>query len=167
MKDNKMRTIKIEKVIVSAGATGPDLEKSKKLLELLTGKKAQIIASVKRIPDFNVRPGLEVGARITLRRKDAIEIIKRLLGAINNQLKRKQVADNHLAFGIKEYIEIPGMEYQRDIGIRGFNTDIVFIRAGIRVKRKKIKYGKVPKRQDVSKDEVIKYMEENFHTEFI
>lgn len=164
---NPMQSIFIEKVILSCGATGDDLIKSKKLLELISGCKAQIIASRKRIPDFGVRPGLEVGVRITLRRKGAIETLKRLLGAIDNKIKSKQVSENHFSFGIKEYIEIPGMEYQRDIGIRGLNVSVVFSKKGHRVVKKKIKSGKIPKRHFASKDEIIKYMEDSFKTKFV
>jgi len=166
MSENIMRNIKIEKVILSGGAVDKDLEKEKKLLEIVSGKKAQKLVSVKRIPEFNVRPGLEVGTRVTLRGKDATELLKRLLTAIDNTLRKKQVSENHFSFGIKEYIEIPGIEYQRDIGIRGFNVTVVFARAGLRVKRKKIKMGKVPRKQFVSKDEIIKYMEDVFKTKF-
>ncbi len=164
--ENTMRKIKIEKVILSSGATGVDLEKARKLLELMSGMKAQIVASTKRIPDFGVRPGLEVGTRVTLRGKRASELLRRLLGSIDNVLKKKQVATNHLSFGIKEYIEIPGMEYQRDIGIRGLNVSIVFVRPGLRVKRKKIKAGPVPKKQQATPEEIIKFMEDNFKTKF-
>jgi large subunit ribosomal protein L5 len=164
--ENSMRKIKMEKVLLSAGATGDDLIKAKKLLELVSGKKAQILTSAKRIPEFDVRPGLEVGTRVTVRGKDALELLKRLLSAIANELKTKQVSDNHFSFGVKEYIEIPGIEYQRDIGIRGFNTTVVFSRAGIRVKLKKIKRGQIPKRQHVSKEEIINYMKEAFKTKF-
>ena len=52
--ENPMRSIFIEKVVLSAGATGPDLEKAKKLLDLLSGRKSQIITSSKRIPDFDI-----------------------------------------------------------------------------------------------------------------
>lgn len=162
---NIMQKIKIEKVILSAGATGDNLAKAKKLLELITKKKAQIVSSNKRIPDFDVRPGLEVGTRVTLRGKEAVDLLKRLLGALDNKLKKKQMSDNHFSFGIKEYIEIPGVEYQRDIGIRGFNVTIVFIRPGIRIQRKKIKSSKIPKKQQISKEEIINYMGEVFKTE--
>ncbi len=161
---NSMRTVKIEKVILSAGSTADNLAKAKKLLEFVTKKKAQIVASRKRIPDFGVRPGLEVGTRVTLRGKEAIALLRRLLGAIDNTLTKKQVTDNHFSFGIKEYIEIPEIEYQRDIGIRGFNTTVVFARAGLRVQRKKIKAGQIPRRQHVSQEEIIKYMEDVFKT---
>lgn len=166
MKENIMRTIKIEKVLLSSGATGDDLAKAKKLLDFISGSKAQVLVSRKRIPEFEVRPGLEVGTRVTVRGEKALELLKKLLGAIDNELSEKQVSDNHFSFGVKEYIEIPGVEYQREIGIRGFNVTVVFSRAGVRVKLKKIKRGDLPKRQFVTKGEIIKYMKETFKTKF-
>lgn len=163
---NPMHSFRIEKVLLSSGATDDALLKAKKLLEMLSESKAQIVASKKRIPDFGVRPGLEVGTRVTLRGEKARSLLKRLLGAIDNKLNKKQVSDNHFSFGIKEYIEIPGTEYQRDIGIRGLNVTVVFARLGIRVKVKKIKRGTIPKRQSVSKSEIINFMQDTFKTEF-
>ena len=166
--ENPMRKIRIEKVLLSCGAKDKELEKAKKLLEFISGKKAQIRTSAKRIPDFEVRPGLEVGARVTLRNKQLIfELIKKLLGATANTLYDDQIANNHFSFGISEYIDIPGIEYQRDIGIRGLNVTIVFSRAGLRVKLKKIKAGKLPSKQNVPKEEIIKFMEDNFQTKFL
>lgn len=164
--ENPCRQIKIEKILLSAGAVDKELEKSKRLLEFISGRKAQLIASQKRIPSFGVRPGLEVGVRITIRGKEMTVLLRRLLGALDNQLKSKQISPNHFSFGIHEYIDIPGMEYQRDIGIKGFNVTVVFIRQGVRVARKKIKMGSLPKKQQISPEEIIKFMEENFKTKF-
>ena len=166
---NVMKKAKIGKVVLSAGATGTDLEKSSKLLELISGMKAQIIKAGprRRIPAFGVKPGLELGTRTTLRGKKAISLLKKLLGAIDNTLKNKQINNNHFSFGIKEYIEIPGVEYVREIGIRGFNVTVVLEKPGVRVKLKKRKRGKFPQKQWVSKEEIIKYMEENFNTKII
>jgi len=161
-----MREIKIEKVVLSMGGTGDNLEKGVKLLEILSGKKPAKMKSNKRIPSLEVRPGLEVGAMVTIR-KDAKEFLEKMLAAIDNILKRKQISENNFSFGIKEYIEIPGAEYQRDIGIMGLDVTVVFKRAGKRIKLKKIKKGKVPKRQRISKEEIIKFMEEKFKTKFV
>lgn len=166
IKMNPMRKIKIEKVILSAGATGNDLEKSKTLLEYISNKKPHKIASTKRIPNFGVRPGLEVGCRVTIRGKDAITLLDRLLKSLNNILDEDSVANNAFSFGIKEYIEVPGAEYKREIGIRGFIVTVVFIRPGFRVKRKKYKSSSIPKKQIIKPEEIIKYMEENFNTKF-
>ncbi len=165
-KENPMKKIKIEKVILSVGANGEELEKSVKLLEILTGKKPKRTKSKKRIPSLNVRPGLEIGAFVTIR-KNSEEILNKMFVTIDNQIKAKQVSDDHFSFGIKEYIEIPGVEYQRDIGIRGFDVTVVFRRTGKRVELKKIKKGKFPKRQHVSKEEIIKFMEDNFEIQFV
>ncbi len=162
--ENAMRQIFIEKVVLSCGAIGDNLTKAKKLLDLISASKTQVVASQKRIPDFDVRPGLEVGVQVTLRGKKAVALLNRLLGAIDNQLTLKQISANHFSFGIEEYIEIPGIEYQRDIGIRGLNVSVVFARKGLRVKRKKIKVGKVPKKQQVPKEEIAHYMREVFKT---
>ena len=162
---NIMREIKIEKVVLGVGGTGDNLEKGVKLLKLLTGKKPAKMKSKRRIPSLGVRPGLEVGAVVTLR-KNAEEFLKKMLIAEDNSLKKKQISENNFSFGVKEYIEIPGMEYERDIGIMGFDVTVVFKRTGRRVKLKKIKRGKVPKKQSISKEEIIKFMEEKFQTEF-
>ena len=164
---NPMRRIKITKVLLSCGAIDKELEKAKKLLAMMSGMKVQTIASKKRIPNFGVTPDLEVGARVTLRGEKAITLLKRLLAGVNNMIFESQVSENHFSFGIKEYIEIPGTEYQRDIGIKGFNVTVVFARPGMRVKIKKIKSGKVSKKQYVPREEIIKFMEDGFQTKFV
>ena len=162
-KKNKMREIEIEKVVLSCGAVGDELEKAVKLLNLISGMKSLKTKSKKRIPSLGVRPGLELGCKVTLRKKKAEEILKNLLEVINNQIDEKQIGNEGFSFGIKEYIEIPGIEYQRDIGIRGFNVSVAFKRKGKRVELKKAKRGKIPKRQRVTKEEIIIFMKENFN----
>jgi len=164
--NNPMREIKIEKVVLGMGAQGDDLEKAMKLLKLLSGKDPTKRASNKRIPTLGVRPGLEIGAMVTLR-KSAEEILKKMLLAVDNALKKKQISENNFSFGVKEYLEIPGMEYQRDIGIMGLDVTVVFKRTGRRVKLKKIKRGKIPKRQVITREEIIKFMEDKFQTKFV
>ena len=167
IKQNPMRKVKIEKILLSASEKDKELEKAKKLLEMLSGMKAQVIASKKRIPDFGVRPGLEVGTRVTIRGEKAVELLKRLLGAIENTIRKKQISQNHFSFGIPEYIEIPETEYHREIGIRGLNVTVVFSRAGVRIKNKKIKSGRLPQKQHIPREEIIEFMNQNFGTEVI
>jgi large subunit ribosomal protein L5 len=163
---NPMRSFYLEKVTLSASASGPDLDKAQKLLQLITGRKANKNITQKRIPDFDVRPGLEVGTSVTIRGEETAVLLKRLLTAVENKLKKSQVAQNTFSFGIEEYIEIPGVEYQRDLGIRGLNVTVTFARPGFRIKRKKIKSGKIPQRQFVAKEDIINYMGEHFKTKF-
>ena len=164
-KENPMRKIRIEKVVLGVGGVAEELEKGVKLLQLITGKRVAKLKSRKRIPNFGVRPNLEVGGAVTIR-KNLDEFLKRMLVAVDNTLKTKQISNNNFSFGIKEYIEIPRVEFQRDIGIRGLDVTVVFKRAGRRVRMKKIKAGKIPARQTISREEIIKFMEENFNTRF-
>ena len=166
---NVMKKPFIAKVVLSAGATGSDLTKAHKLLEMLTNHKTQIIKAgpKRRIPELGVKPGLELGVRVTLRGEEALRLLRRLLGAVENAVSAKAVAENHFSFGIEEYIDIPDMEYIREIGIRGFNVTVVFERPGLRVKHKKAKKGHVPRRQSVSAEEIIQLMGETFKTKFI
>jgi large subunit ribosomal protein L5 len=163
--ENPTRNIKIEKVVLSVGGTAEELEKGFKLLKMITERKPAKMKSNKRIPTFGVRPNLQVGAVVTMR-KNANEMLKRLLTAVENRLRKKQISENNFSFGIKEYIEIPGMEYQRDLGVRGLDVTVVFKRMGRRVKLRKTKAGKIPARQVITREEIIKFMEENFQTEF-
>src|SRR3989338_8570572 len=164
-KKNIMREIKIEKVVLSVSGIAEKLEKGVKLLEFLTKRKPAKLKSKKRIPSLDVRPGLEIGGVVTLRKNKEI-FLKKFLAAIDNVMKKKQISENNFSFGIKEYIEIPGIEYQRDIGIQGFDVTVVFKRTGRRVSLKKIKKGKISKKQKMSPEEIIKFMEENFQTKF-
>lgn len=166
MKENPMRNIRIEKVVLSVGGIAESLEKGVKLLKILTKRNPAKMKSNKRIPSLGVRPNLEIGAMVTIR-KDVEAVLKRMLTTIDNTLRKKQMSENNFSFGIKEYIEIPGIEYQRDIGIIGLDVTVVLKRAGRRVRIKKIKRGKVPKRQVITKAEIIKFMEEKFGTNFV
>jgi large subunit ribosomal protein L5 len=164
MKNAMRDKIKLEKVILNVGGTGEKLERGFILLQKLSGRKPIKIVARKRIPNWNVRPGLELGTKVTLRGKEAEAMLKKLLPAMNNTLKEKQIKDNFLSFGIKEYIEIPGVEYIREVGIMGFEMTAVFSRPGRRVSLKKIKRGKFSKKQNVTAEEIIKIMEDKFET---
>jgi len=163
---NPMREIKLEKVVLNIGGVAEKLDKGVILLEAISGKKAIRVKATKRIPSWNVRPGLEVGVKVTLRGADALDMVKKLLPAIDNVLKEKQVQDNCFSFGIHEYIEIPGIEYIREVGIMGFEVTVVFSRAGKSVEKKKVKRGKA-RRSVVTRKEIEDYVVEKFGTEIL
>ena len=165
-KENGMRTVKLDKVVLNIGGTDDKLEKGIILLKNLCGRKPVKVKATKRIPTWNVRPGLEVGTKVTLRGKEAEEMLRKLLPAIDNTLKEKQIQNNCFSFGIHEYIEIPGIEYIREVGIMGFEVTVVFARAGKSVGKKKVKRGK-PKRLIVLPEEIKMFMDEKFKTKIL
>ncbi len=166
--ENVMKKIFLEKVTLNCGAgvEPRKIEKCVKLLELIGGGKAKIIVTKKRIPAFGVRPGLKLGAKITLRKKPAADLLKRLLDSIGNKLSPKQINPGSFAFGIKEYIEIPGVAYQRDIGLLGLDVCVTLSRPGARIGEKKVRRGKIPQRNRITQEETIKFMQDNFSTKF-
>lgn len=157
---------KIEKVILNIGGTGDKLEKGFILLEKITGKKPVMIKATKRIPTWQVRPGLEVGTKVTLRGKEIDKLLPRLLTSIDNTLKEKQIQDNFFSFGIHEYIEIPELEYIREVGIMGLEVTVVFSRKGKHVEFKKIKRGKA-RRLTVSREEIKSFLKSKFKTNIV
>jgi len=164
--ENKMRELEIEKIVLNCGGVGDKLEKSIKLLEMITERKIRINRSTKRIPAFGISPKKESGCKVTIREKEIIfGLLKRFFAASENTIPKKQITENQACFGIHEYIEIPGLEYNRDVGISGFEVSIIFKRKGKRVALKKIKKGKIPKKQNVTPEEIITFLKENFQVE--
>mgnify|MGYP001561010110 CR=1 FL=1 len=167
MNMNQMRNIKIEKITLNIGAGKDQAKLEKGLMLLNTIGNATPIKTVtnKRIQEWGLRPGLPIGCKMTLRKERAIKLLPRLLGAVNNQLIEKQFDNNgNIAFGIHEYIEIPGVKYVPEIGIIGFQVCITLERPGYRIKRRRLLPRKIPHKQRISRQEAIDFMTKNFST---
>lgn len=167
---SKMKEIMIEKVTlnIGVGKPGPELEKASSLLQEITGKKPVQTTTKRRIPTWSLRPGLAIGTKVTLRGKDAEEVLKRLFEALDNQLSYKKFDnEGNFAFGIKEYIDIPGMKYNLEVGIIGLEVSVTLKRPGFRVKRRALRRKRVPSRHKVSKDDAISFVKEKFGVQFI
>ena len=162
---NKMQEIRIEKVTLNIGA-GKDqklLEKGIKLFKNLTNKQPVKTITQKRLQAWNLRPGLPIGVKVTLRGKEAEELAKRVLSAKDNTLKESYFDDyGNISFGIPEYVDIQGAKYDPEIGIIGLQASITLERPGYRIKRRKLQRKKIPKKKQVTKEEAIKYMKEKF-----
>ena len=159
-----MREIEIEKMVINCGGIGEKLERSVKLIEMMTNRKVCKIKSKKRIPAFGISPGKESGCKVTIRDKEKIDdLLKKFFAALDNKLSAKNITANHVSFGIREYVEVPGLEYKREIGILGFEVSIVFTRKGKRVKIRKIKQGRYPKKQDIAREEMINFLIKHYN----
>jgi len=162
---NVMKNIRIEKLTlnVGAGKNADVLKKGKKLLKNIAGIEPVSTVTQKRIPTWGLRPGLPVGCKITLRGKAAEELIPRLLDAKTNVLGLNNF-DNagNVAFGIPEYIDIKGVEYDPEIGVLGMQACITLERPGFRVKRRSISKSKVGKQHLITKEDAVKFMESRF-----
>ena len=162
-----MKTIKIEKVTLNVGAGKDQAKLEKGLILLNTIANATPIKTItnKRIQEWGLRPGLPIGCKLTLRKSKANKLLPRLLEAVENKLKEKQFDNNgNIAFGIHEYIEIPGVKYDPKIGIMGLEVCITLERPGYRIKRRKLLMRKIPIRHRISKQDAIGFMTKNFNT---
>ena len=163
---NPMRNIRIEKITlnIGAGKEQAKLEKGMKLLKTITGINPIKTIATKRIPGWGLRPGLPIGCKLTLRKDAAKKLLIRLLEAKNNQLLPYQFdASGNLAFGIPEYIDIPDVKYDPDIGIMGLEVCVTLERPGFRIKRRKLKKKKVSSRHKITKDEAMEFMTKEFN----
>ncbi|MBI2108246.1 50S ribosomal protein L5 [Candidatus Woesearchaeota archaeon] len=162
---NRMRNIRIEKVTLNIGA-GKDqakLEKGVILLGYISGRKPIKTATKKRIQEWGLRPGLPIGCKVTLRKKSADELLARLLDARDNKLSDSQFDENgNISFGIHEYIDIPGLKYDPQIGIMGIEVCVTLERPGFRIKRRNLMQRKIPKRHRIGKQESMEYMKNKY-----
>ncbi len=156
-----MRDIEIEKIVMNIGCgTKLNPETAKTVLERLTRSKAIIISSRKR-STFNVPKGKAIGCKVTIR-KDADEFLRRLLEAKEKRLSAANFdVQGNFAFGIREYIEVPGMEYDPKIGIIGMDACVTLQRKGYSIKRKMIPR-KIGRSHLITKNDAIEFVKTRF-----
>ena len=161
---NKMQTVRIEKVTLNIGA-GKDqarLGKAIKLLKHITGIEPVKTVASKRIPSWGLRPGLPIGCKLTLR-KGTEPLIKQCLAAKENVLSLRNFDNSgNISFGIHEYIDVPGIKYDPDIGIIGFQLSITLERPGYRVKRRRIQKAIIGKHHQITQQDAVSFMKQQF-----
>ncbi|MBI4014530.1 MAG: 50S ribosomal protein L5 [Candidatus Aenigmarchaeota archaeon] len=156
------KAVRIEKIVCNVGCgTHTPVENAKKVLDSLSGRKSIIIKTIKR-NTFGVPKNKPIGCKVTVR-KGSEAFLKRMLEAVEGKLKQSSF-DNHgnFAFGVKEYIDIPGMEYDPKIGIIGMDVCVALERPGYAVKRRRHP-DKIGKKHVITKEEAIKFVKEKFN----
>jgi len=152
---------KIEKVVVniSVGKSGEPLEKAVGILKEITGQTPSRRKAQSTIREFGIRKGESTACIVTLRKKMAIEFLKKVLPVVDNRLSKKSFDNQgNFSFGIKEHIELPGVKYDPDIGIFGMDICVSVTRAGYRVKSRKREKAKIGSKHVLTPDESIVYI---------
>ena len=160
-KVNLMRQIYVRKITLNCGAGKNEalLEKGMKLLAKLSPVAPMKTKTTKRIPGWGLRPNLAIGCKATIR-KNARELLLRLLKAKAMTLKAKQFDNQgNFSFGIAEYIDIPGLEYDPELKIMGLEVAVSLERPGYGIKKRKIRPKKIGSKHLITKEDAILFAE--------
>ena len=164
---NEMKEIEIGKVVVNVGIgqVGEDVEKAKNLIEKITGREAVKTESKDSAKTFGLREGLKIGAMTTLRGEEAEEFLEKVFTAVE-EIEASQFDERgNFAFGIGEYIDVSGIDYDADIGMMGFEVSVNLERPGYRVKRRDYKPSDIGEDHMVNSEDAIEFVEDRFDVE--
>lgn len=168
--ENTMKKISIAKVVLNMGVgkSGEPIEQAKRALEQIAGQKPNSRNAKATQRDWGVHKGEPIGVAVTLRRRPAIELIKRLFAAKGNQIKGSSFDDfGNLSFGIKEHIDIPGVKYDPQIGILGLNVSISLARPGFNIRFRSKHKASVGNHHRITSEEAKAFLTKEFGTEIV
>lgn len=168
--ENTMKKISIAKVVLNMGVgkSGEPIEQAKRALEQIAGQKPNSRNAKATQRDWGVHKGEPIGVAVTLRRRPAIELIKRLFAAKGNQIKGSSFDDfGNLSFGIKEHIDIPGVKYDPQIGILGLNVSISLARPGFNIRFRSKHKASVGNHHRITSEEAKAFLTKEFGIEIV
>lgn len=134
---NVMEVPKLEKVVINMGL-GDCKDNSKALeaavidLGIIAGQRPIVTKAKKSVANFKVREGQNVGAKVTLRSDRMYEFCDKLFNIALPRVRDFRGLSNkafdgrgNYAFGIKEQLIFPEIDYDKVEQIRGM--DIMFV----------------------------------------
>ena len=134
---NLMEVPKLEKVVINMGL-GDCKDNSKALeaavidLGIIAGQRPIVTKAKKSVANFKVREGQNVGAKVTLRSDRMYEFCDKLFNIALPRVRDFRGLSNksfdgrgNYAFGIKEQLIFPEIDYDKVEQIRGM--DIMFV----------------------------------------
>lgn len=168
---NPMREVRVDKVTlnIGAGEAGQKLENAKVLLDRITGRKPVTTNARVRNPTFRIKRGDPIGAKVTLRGKIALEVLGRALEAVGRKIKGSSFdAQGNFAFGIREYIDFPGIKYDPKLGIFGFDVCVTLKRPGERVRRRRrVRAERIGTSHVVTREEALEFARSKLGAEIV
>jgi len=133
---NPMQIPRIEKITLNMGVGEATQDKKKvtsaaEEMELIAGQKPVITKAKKSIAQFKLREGMPIGAKVTLRRERMYEFLDRLITIAMPRIRdfrglnpKSFDGRGNYAFGIKEQIIFPEINYDRIDKVRGMDIII-------------------------------------------
>ena len=130
---NIMEVPKLDKVVVNMGVgeakeNAKILDAAMKDMETITGQKAVPTRAKNSIANFKLREGMPIGCKVTLRGEKMYEFVDRLVNlALPRVRDFRGINPNgfdgrgNYAFGIKEQLIFPEIEYDKVDKVRGMD----------------------------------------------
>ena len=130
---NVMEVPKIDKIVLNMGVGEATQDKKKvtqaaEEMELIAGQKPVITKAKKSIAQFKLREGMPIGAKVTLRRERMYEFLDRLINIALPRVRdfrglnpKSFDGRGNYAFGIKEQLIFPEINYDRIDKVRGMD----------------------------------------------
>ena len=130
---NHMEVPKIEKIVLNMGVGEATQDKKKvtaaaEEMELIAGQKPVITKAKKSIAQFKLREGMPIGAKVTLRRERMYEFLDRAITVAMPRIRdfrglnpKSFDGRGNYAFGIREQIIFPEINYDRIEKVRGMD----------------------------------------------
>lgn len=167
---NPMQDVHIDKVVVhmSVGEAGDKLVKAENIISEITGQKSVRTIAKRTQPAFGIRKGQPIGCKVYLRGKVAEDFVETSLNILEKKIYDTQFdKSGNLSYGIEEHTDFPGQSYDPMIGIYGMDVNVILERKGIRISRRSIERKKLPSKQRVTREDAVKFMEDNYQVEML
>ncbi|MFW5968163.1 MAG: 50S ribosomal protein L5 [Persicimonas sp.] len=135
--ENQMTVPRLERVVVNMGL-GEAVENPKVIdaavdeLRRITGQQPVVTRAKRSIAAFNVREGMPIGAKVTLRERRMYEFLERLIFVALPRVRdfngiSPKSFDGHgnYTVGIEEQIIFPEIDYDEIDKVRGMSVTVV------------------------------------------
>lgn len=163
---HEMREPTVEKIVVhmGVGEGGRELANAEDILESVTGQQSVRTLAKATKPEFEIRQGDPIGAKVTLREDDAEEFLQKALPL--SDISARQFDDTgNFSFGVEEHTEFPSQEYDPKIGIYGLDVTVNLVRPGYRISQRNKVTRSIPSGHKLTPEDAIAYLESSFDVE--
>ena len=156
------------KLNVSLGVSGDPLDRAKTIIENIANQTPVETYAKDTWRSWGIRKGQPVGVTVTVRGAEAYELLMRLFHAKDYKLKSKSIdRQGNFGFGIREHIDIPGQNYDPNLGIIGFDVLVQMERAGYRVKKRKYRPKSLGRHHTMTPDETRAFLKKQYDIELL
>jgi large subunit ribosomal protein L5 len=163
---HEMREPRIEKVVVhmGVGQGGVELANGEEILQEVTDQDSVRTTAKKTEPEFDIREGDPIGAKVTLRDDQAREFLQTALPLVD--LSASQFDDTgNFSFGVEEHTDFPSQEYDPTIGIYGLDVTVNLVRPGYRVAKRDKASRPIPATHRLDVDDAVAFVQNTFGVE--